>query len=127
MRVTLPSSSKVQTAQDPTSISMPLPAPRARWCCWISALLPCDLDLPRLAHLRLEGVGLHPGAQRLRPPQFGDRPGADEDHVGVNPLGRGVVVAAVERFVALPQPVEQLVLWDSPRPAVSWRRWKPGR
>ena len=29
MRVTVPSSSKVQTAHDSTSTSMPLPAPRA--------------------------------------------------------------------------------------------------
>ncbi|MGA8925028.1 MAG: hypothetical protein WB462_02255 [Solirubrobacterales bacterium] len=69
-------------------------------------LVACDLDLPRLAHLRLEGVGLHPSLQRLRSPEVGDRPGADEDHVGMNPLGGGVVVAAVERFVALAQAVE---------------------
>jgi hypothetical protein len=62
-------------------------------------LVPGDAELERLDHLRLEGVGLHPGAHRLSALELGLGARTDEDHVRMRDLDGGVEVSSVERPV----------------------------
>jgi hypothetical protein len=79
-------------------------------------LVSVDGELECLDLLLLEGVWLHPPAQRVRAMKRGLAHGARHHDRGMDDLGRRVVVAAVERLIEAPQSGGDLLVSLAHRP-----------
>ncbi len=107
-RLTRPSSSKVQTAQDTASTSMPLSSSPCPVVLPHEDVPPADPEIERLDFVRFQCVRLDPRAKRF---SSSNRPlaGSDELNLRMSDLDHGVEVRAAERFVHRCKPLHVLL------------------